>query len=76
MKREQAATGMGDLGASARVLGLCSEEHGNALGWPSGAAESKVGAEAEGVRSSGAAAPEECIPLKCSSQLLIKYLCT
>lgn len=36
MKQEQAATGVGYLGASARVLGLCSEVHGNALGWPSG----------------------------------------
>ena len=35
VKGAHAVAAMGDLGASARVLGLCSEVPSNALGWPS-----------------------------------------
>lgn len=63
MKREQAATGMGDLGASAGCLASAQRCMVMHLAGPLGAAESKVGAEAERAQlPGGTTAPERAHP--------------
>lgn len=56
VKQELAAAGVGTLGTSTRVLGLSSEVHGKALGWPSGGPQrARGGAEAGRARPLGRA---------------------